>query len=65
MSAPWLLSPVTRTPWWQAVPLGLVERGLVMCEVLAVIALGVWVLTATRRTPRPRPASQAPTGPAA
>jgi hypothetical protein len=60
-----VLSPVTRTPWWQAIPLGLVERGLVMCEVLAIIALGVWVLTATRRTPSPRPASRALTGPAA
>ena len=36
-----LLSPVTGTPWWQAIPLGLVERGLVISEVLAVIALGV------------------------
>lgn len=60
-----VLSPVTRTPWWQAIPLGLVERGLVMCEVLAIIALAVWVLTATRRTPSPRPASRALTGPAA
>ena len=33
-------APVTRTPWWQAIPLGLVERGLVISEVLAVIALG-------------------------
>ena len=59
------LAPVTRTPWWHAIPLGLVERGLVMCEVLAIIALAVWVLTATRRTPSPRPASRALTGPAA
>ena len=44
-----LLSPVTGTPWWQAIPLGLVERGLVISEVLAVIALGVWVLQAISR----------------
>ena len=43
-----LLAPVTGTPWWQAIPLGLVERGLVISEVLAVIALGVYVLSATR-----------------
>jgi hypothetical protein len=59
------LSSAIRTPWWQAIPLGLVERGLVICEVLAIIALGVWVLTATRRTPSPQPASPALTGPAA
>ena len=59
------LSSAIRTPWWQAIPLGLVERGLVMCEVLAIIALGVWVLTVTRRTRSPRPASPALTGPAA
>jgi len=43
-----LLSPLTGTPWWRAIPLGLVERGLVISEVLAVIALGVLVLHATR-----------------
>jgi hypothetical protein len=59
------LSPVLRTPWWQAIPLGLVERGLVTCEVCAVIALGVWVLTVTRRTPSPPPASRALPEPAA
>jgi len=59
------LSSAIRTPWWQVIPLGLVERGLVTCEVLAIIALGVWVLTATRRTRNPRPASRALTAPAA
>ncbi len=47
----WLLSPVTGLPWYRAVPLGLVERGLLLCEVAAVVAVGVWVLTATGRTP--------------
>ena len=64
-----LLSPVTGTPWWRAIPLGLVERGLVISEVLAVIALGIWVLLATgvsaRKQPlNPRPATPAQTGPA-
>jgi len=72
----WALSPITGTPWWRAVPLGLVERGLVISEVLAVIALGCWALcSATLKTadadtlsaatpiPRRQPASQAPTGP--
>ena len=65
-----LLSPVIRTPWWQAIPLGLIERGLVMSEVLAVIALGVFVLRATslsamKQTRNPPPATPAPTGPTA
>ncbi|HEY5848808.1 MAG TPA: DUF998 domain-containing protein [Microlunatus sp.] len=47
----WLLSPITGTPWYRALPIGLVERGLVLCEVAAVVALGAWVLTA--RTPHP------------
>jgi len=59
-----VLSPLTQTPWYRAVPLGLVERGLVISELLAVIALGIWALTSTRRTPNPRPASLAQTAPA-
>ena len=59
-----LLSPITQTPWYRAVPLGLVERGLVICEVLAVIALGLWALTSTKRTPALPPASPARTAPA-
>lgn len=57
----WLLGPVTGTPWWRAVPIGLVERGLVLCEVAAVVALGVWVLTAAN----PAATNPAATNPAA
>ncbi len=56
-----VLSPRRSTPWWQAIPLGLVERGLLLSEVLAVAFLAVWVLSATRRH---RPATPAPSGPA-
>lgn len=59
-----LLSPVTGTPWYRAVPIGLVERGLVICEVLAVLAVAIWVFTATRRSVRPRVATPARTVPA-
>jgi hypothetical protein len=52
-----VLSPLIRTPWYQAIPLGLVERGLVFSEVLAVIALGIWAFSATKRTRTPPPAS--------
>lgn len=34
-------APLTGTPWWQAIPLGLVERALALTEVLAVAALAV------------------------
>lgn len=61
----WLLSPLTGVPWWQALPIGLVERGLVLCEVAAVVALGVWVITATRRTRIRVPAGPLRTAPAA
>ena len=65
-----LLSPLTGTPWWRAIPLGLVERGLVISEVLAVIALGVFVLhaaslSAKKRPRNPRPATPARTRPTA
>jgi hypothetical protein len=47
----WMLSPVTGVPWYRALPIGLVERGLVLCDVAAIVALGAWVITATRRNP--------------
>lgn len=61
----WLLSPITGVPWYRALPIGLVERGLVLCEVAAVVALGVWVVTSTRRTRAHLSASRARTAPAA
>ena len=36
--------------WWQAIPLGLIERGLALTEVLAVVALAVLVRTRARGT---------------
>ncbi|GAA3159757.1 DUF998 domain-containing protein [Planomonospora alba] len=29
-------------PWWRVMPLGLVERGMAVTEVAALVALGVW-----------------------
>ncbi|MEV0615038.1 DUF998 domain-containing protein [Nonomuraea sp. NPDC050404] len=29
-------------PWWRVMPLGLVERGMAVTEVAALMALGVW-----------------------
>lgn len=44
-----LMAPRTGTPWFRAIPLGLIERGLVITEVSAVVALALWALAATRR----------------
>jgi hypothetical membrane protein len=37
-----VLRPLTGVPWWQFLPLGLVERGLALTEVAAVVVLGLW-----------------------
>jgi len=36
-----LMQPVTGTRWWLAIPLGAVERGMLLTEVLAVAALAL------------------------
>lgn len=47
-----VLRPLTGVPWWQFVPLGLVERGLAITEVATVVVLGRWAGHAAA-TPRP------------
>lgn len=54
----WATRPFTGVPWWQAVPLGLVERGLAVTEVAAVLALAVWVLRASAPSVTPSPATR-------
>ncbi|WP_433781101.1 DUF998 domain-containing protein [Actinomycetospora sp. CA-101289] len=41
---------LTGVPWWRAVPLGLLERGLALAEVLVVGLLGAWALGHARRS---------------
>lgn len=51
-----LLRPITGRPWWNAVPLGLMERGLALTEVSVVLTLAVWAASARRSavsTPAP------------
>lgn len=36
------------TPWWRVIPLGLVERLLASTEILAVLAVGHWAISASR-----------------
>ena len=47
-----LLRPATGLPWWQAIPLGLVERGLALSEVAALFVLAAAMLR--RRSTRAR-----------
>ena len=46
------LRPLTGVPWWRFLPLGLVERGLALTEVAAVVVLGLWARHAARVAPR-------------
>ena len=58
-----LAMPLTGTPWYRAVPLGLVERGLALSEVAALAALAVWAWRAARSAgPAPGPAVRDATG---
>ncbi len=43
-----LLAPITGTPWYRAIPLGLFERGVAVFEVLTVIAAGYLAVKAAR-----------------
>ncbi|MCE0762684.1 DUF998 domain-containing protein [Pseudonocardia kujensis] len=57
--------PFTGVSWWQAVPLGLVERGLALTEVLVVVVLALWGTVATRQTsvaPSPDAVADSPSG---
>ena len=47
------LRPLTGVPWWQFVPLGLVERGLAVTEVATVVLMGAWAWRAAARRPVP------------
>lgn len=41
-----VLSPFTSVPWWEFLPLGLVERGMALTEVAAVVVMGLWAYRA-------------------
>ena len=47
------LRPLTGVPWWRFVPLGLVERGLAVTEVAAVLLMAAWAWRAAGRRPVP------------
>ena len=47
-----LIGPATRTAWWQVFPLGLMERGIALFAILAVLALAALTRTAGQRARR-------------
>ena len=50
-----VLRPFSGVPWWQFLPLGIMERGLALTEVGVVVALAFW---AVARAPATRRAAQ-------
>ncbi|MFJ2261580.1 DUF998 domain-containing protein [Streptomyces sp. NPDC087844] len=57
---------LTGTPWWEILPLGIVERLLVGAEAVTVLAIGVWAVRASGSpTARPVPATPVRIHPAA
>jgi hypothetical protein len=42
--------PFTGVRWWRAIPLGAVERALVLGEVAAVLSLGLWATRASAKS---------------
>ena len=53
-----LLYAIVTAPraWWQEIPLGLIERGLALTEVVAIAALALWVRRGAPIRPEPLPA---------
>jgi hypothetical protein len=47
----YLAEPYTGVRWWRAIPLGLVERGLALSEVVAVLVLALWAARESRAGP--------------
>ncbi|MEV0679582.1 DUF998 domain-containing protein [Actinosynnema sp. NPDC050436] len=53
-----LVDVVVGTAWWRVLPLGYVERLLVVVEVIAVLALGWWAIAAAQPAYRPSSTSR-------
>ena len=45
------LQPFTGVRWWQAIPLGVVERALATAEICVALTLGWWALTGAMSPP--------------
>ena len=49
------VNAVVGTSWWRVIPLGYVERLLVLTEVVAVLVAGAWAIAVTHVTDTPAP----------
>ena len=47
-----VLRPFSGVPWWQFLPLGIMERGLALTEVAVVVAMAVWAGSGAPSAPR-------------
>jgi len=43
-----VLGPLNGVAWWRFIPIGLVERGLALSEVAAVVVMGLWAYRASQ-----------------
>lgn len=60
-----LVAAITGGSWWQLIPLGLIERGLIGFDVASVVAVGVWLIRGSQSAHpaepvRPTPAARRP-----
>ncbi len=44
-----IVGAVTGTAWWRVLPIGYVERGLLLAEVLTVLVIGTWSLAVSKK----------------
>lgn len=47
-----VVAVATGTEWWEVIPLGYVERGRLLAEVVTMLAIGSWSVAATRSPQR-------------
>lgn len=44
-----IVGAITGTAWWRVFPIGYVERGLLLAEVLTVLVIGIWALEVSKK----------------
>lgn len=44
-----IVGAVTGTAWWRVLPIGYVERGLLLAEVLTVLVIGHWSMAVSKK----------------
>jgi hypothetical protein len=64
IGAAMLIAAGSGLPWYRVMPLGLVERGMAVTEVAALLALGLWAATRPATPPTALPATPGVTPPA-